>query len=453
MNTHAGYSKRTLADTNVLLTGGGDKSLADFLGGIQYVSASNKIQIKTAANNASWTDLVTLVTTDENVKQTPKVDNVNRPLMMINGGTSIGEQINTSMFSTGIYANASTKMITANGFIKAGSSASYVLLGDGSHKNVSDFATSGHNHDSSYVSSLTTSGNYLRWIKGGNNNDITIPYAIYAGYAPQLSQTSISSLSSFTHSTNLIYTAAGGSNSVSDKPSGVDAFGVISYKTASSWYGQLLTGINSGGTSSNLYWRTASTLSGGWKKILDSNNSSVSKSGETLTVKINDVSQSLTNTWRDITDSYLETNTGISLSQKGGNDLYNELVNGPANYINCYKEMTVSPGAITAWTWYSTGIAGPTLNSGIYVLKISIHTAGPFWRCNFVGLLYWFSSGTNASEDDEVIMHSAGHANNNNVHIYIRTLKRESGTLLMQMTSNINLSAYVYTFRFFKIGD
>ena len=62
--------------------------------------------------------------------------------MMINGGTSTGEQINTSMFSTGIYANASTKMITANGFIKAGSSNSYVLLGDGSHKLESNLSVS-----------------------------------------------------------------------------------------------------------------------------------------------------------------------------------------------------------------------------------------------------------------------------------------------------------------------
>jgi hypothetical protein len=38
------------------------------------------------------------------------------------------------MFSTGIYANASTNMITANGFIKTGSSSSYVLTGDGGHK-------------------------------------------------------------------------------------------------------------------------------------------------------------------------------------------------------------------------------------------------------------------------------------------------------------------------------
>lgn len=62
---------------------------------------------------------------------------------------------------------------------------------------------------------------------------------------------------------------AGGSNSVKDKPSGVDAFGVFTMQTASGWYGQLLMSSN---TSTGLYWRTATSLNGGWKKILDSSN-------------------------------------------------------------------------------------------------------------------------------------------------------------------------------------
>lgn len=62
---------------------------------------------------------------------------------------------------------------------------------------------------------------------------------------------------------------AGGSNSVADKPSGVDAFGVFTMQTASGWYGQILMSSN---ISTGLYWRTATTLSGGWKKILDSSN-------------------------------------------------------------------------------------------------------------------------------------------------------------------------------------
>lgn len=62
---------------------------------------------------------------------------------------------------------------------------------------------------------------------------------------------------------------AGGGNSVADKPSGVDAFGVFTMQTASRWYGQLLMSSN---TSTGLYWRTAMSLNGGWKKILDSSN-------------------------------------------------------------------------------------------------------------------------------------------------------------------------------------
>ena len=62
---------------------------------------------------------------------------------------------------------------------------------------------------------------------------------------------------------------AGVSNSVKDKPSGVDAFGVFTMQTASGWYGQLLMSSN---TSTGLYWRTATSLNGGWKKILDSSN-------------------------------------------------------------------------------------------------------------------------------------------------------------------------------------
>jgi len=76
-------------------------------------------------------------------------------------------------------------------------------------------------------------------------------------------------LSSFTDPTAFIYTAAGGSNTITDKPTSVDAFGCLSFKTASGWYGQLLISSN---TATGLYWRTATSLSGNWKKILDSTN-------------------------------------------------------------------------------------------------------------------------------------------------------------------------------------
>lgn len=64
---------------------------------------------------------------------------------------------------------------------------------------------------------------------------------------------------------------AGGGNSITDKPSGVDAFGVLNLRTAAGWYGQLMISSN---LATGIYWRTnmPSSLSGGWKTILDTSN-------------------------------------------------------------------------------------------------------------------------------------------------------------------------------------
>lgn len=51
--------------------------------------------------------------------------------------------------TNGIYSKGNIQ--TAGGFIKSGSSNSYVLLGAGGHKAIRDFATSGHNHDNRYI--------------------------------------------------------------------------------------------------------------------------------------------------------------------------------------------------------------------------------------------------------------------------------------------------------------
>lgn len=118
MNTHAGYSKKKLDDTLVLLAGGGDKSLADFLGGIRV--SSSKIQYKTADAAASWTDLVTLSTTDENVKQVDDNTNSYIPIVLRNGtGTStITSSVRTVDTVT---INPSTNSLRATGSILVGS--------------------------------------------------------------------------------------------------------------------------------------------------------------------------------------------------------------------------------------------------------------------------------------------------------------------------------------------
>lgn len=63
---------------------------------------------------------------------------------------------------------------------------------------------------------------------------------------------------------------AGGSNAATNKPSGVDAYGMAVIRTADGYTGQLLMSANA---ATGLYWRTAANASlGAWNKVLDSAN-------------------------------------------------------------------------------------------------------------------------------------------------------------------------------------
>lgn len=58
MNTNLGYSKQTLTDSNVLLSGGGHKSLSDFIGTLHWDSTNRKFQYK-CIGDTNYTDLIT----------------------------------------------------------------------------------------------------------------------------------------------------------------------------------------------------------------------------------------------------------------------------------------------------------------------------------------------------------------------------------------------------------
>lgn len=140
---------------------------------------------------------------------------------------------------------------------------------------------------------------------------------------------------------------AGGDNSVKDKPSGVDAFGVFTMQTASGWYGQLLMSSN---TSTGLYWRTATSLNGGWKKILDSSNytayvnpanfvTSLGTNGNYVTWTKNGTTNNLTVPFATTSNvlNNLGNRTAISGTTvgQGGLRLYEVYTNGyPVNYGN-----------------------------------------------------------------------------------------------------------------------
>lgn len=160
---------------------------------------------------------------------------------------------------------------------------------------------------------------------------------------------------------------AGGSNSVKDKPSGVDAFGVFTMQTASGWYGQLLMSSN---TSTGLYWRTATSLNGGWKKILDSSNytayvnpanfvTSLGTNGNYVTWTKNGTTNNLTVPFATTSNvlNNLGNRTAISGTTVGqsGLRLYEVYNNGyPVNFGNVLNIGGRGYGELLfQWTWDS----------------------------------------------------------------------------------------------------
>ena len=118
------------------------------------------------------------------------------------------------------------------------------------------------------------------------------------------------------------------------------------------------------------YRRIVNGTANDWVRVLDSGNSSVSKSGSTLTVKINGTEQSLTdtNTWRPVVNNLSSTDTTSSLSAAMGKDLYDYITtlqgyfDANGNAKSALKLTTVSK---TAWgkTFWTTG-GVPTSISG-----------------------------------------------------------------------------------------
>lgn len=160
---------------------------------------------------------------------------------------------------------------------------------------------------------------------------------------------------------------AGESNSVKDKPSGVDAFGVFTMQTASGWYGQLLMSSN---TSTGLYWRTATSLNGGWKKILDSSNytayvnpanfvTSLGTNGNYVTWTKNGTTNNLTVPFATTSNvlNNLGNRTAISGTTVGqrGLRLYEVYNNGyPVNFGNVLNIGGQGYGELLfQWTWDS----------------------------------------------------------------------------------------------------
>lgn len=95
------------------------------------------------------------------------------------------------------------------------------------------------------------------------DTDVMVELAPKTSYVPYAGD---ETLGAFKNTLGMVTVYGGASNTISDKPTGVDSFGAISLPTSETDYGQLLISSN---TNKGIYWRTAHTFNGGWVKLVD----------------------------------------------------------------------------------------------------------------------------------------------------------------------------------------
>lgn len=146
MNTSLGYAKRTLTDTSVLLSGGGDKPLSNFIGSISWDSTNKKITYTPVGGNA--TDLVSFGSNAFN--STAYLTSVHAgdlgvtPTSYKTTYVSAGIAPYISDIGTNIFAGATTSEITVERSTNNGSSWTDVTAAEAANvKNVFSGAVTG----------------------------------------------------------------------------------------------------------------------------------------------------------------------------------------------------------------------------------------------------------------------------------------------------------------------
>lgn len=90
--------------------------------------------------------------------------------------------------------------------------------------------------------------------------------------------------------------------------------------------------------------------------------------------------------------------------------------------------------------WQDTGITGASMESGSYIIQVYIDdqsTSGLAHHLErYSGIMSWYSGNTNDDNVDEIVLHKAGYASNDN-NIYLRT-KRTGSKLTLQICANKN---------------
>lgn len=124
---------------------------------------------------------------------------------------------------------------------------------------------------------------------------------------------------------------------------------------------------------------------------------------------------------------------------------------------------TTTDGAVTSYnstltlntSWQNTGIDSTVITtSGVYLVTCFANdnaVGGAQYSCTYVGTMYFYASGTNGVNANEIALHHSGHADNGR-YIYLRTLGSlvADSKLYLQIKgngTNTGNSTYVFTFK------
>jgi hypothetical protein len=104
---------------------------------------------------------------------------------------------------------------------------------------------------------------------------------------------------------------------------------------------------------------------------------------------------------------------------------------------------------ISSTTWTDTGIAGASLPTGTYAIRVS-GTIGSTSDEAWSGVMSWYSGTCTANVGEEVILHNAG-SSDSEQDIYIQTTRTSGGYMSLQISGNFSKDSNAITFSFRRL--
>lgn len=220
------------------------------------------------------------------------------------------------------------------------------------------------------------------------DTDVMVELAPKTSYVPYAGD---ETLAAFKNTLGMVVVTGGASNTISDKPTGVDSFGAVSLPTSGTDYGQLLISSN---TNKGVYWRTAHTLNGGWVKLAESTDLSnyVSKSGDTVSGVL--VANNYVTKYGLEFQNGSGTNVGgIFQDMSGANQVYiDEYTSG--NVRECYLLPAPTASAASFYDILTTKNAVTPVQGGTGITQYSV---GDILYCSSANTLSKLSGNTTST--------------------------------------------------------